>query len=38
MGLTVIAADGGGMKSRNYGVFDRGPDRHTHGSDPEPAA
>jgi hypothetical protein len=39
MGLTVIAADGGGgMKSSNYGVFNRGPDGHTHGSDPDPAA
>ena len=26
LGLTVIAADGGGMKSSNYGVFNRGPD------------
>ena len=26
MGLTVVATDGGGMKSSNYGVFDRGPD------------
>ena len=26
MGLTVVAADGGGMKSSNYGVFSRGPD------------
>ena len=29
MGLTVVAADGGGMKSSNYGVFSRGPDGHT---------
>ena len=28
MGLTVAAADGGGMKSSNYGVFSRGPDGH----------
>ena len=28
MGLTVVAADGGGMKSSNYGVFSRGPDGH----------
>ena len=32
MGLTVIAADGGGMKSSNYGVFSRGPDGHTSAS------
>jgi hypothetical protein len=38
MGLTVVATDGGGMKSSNYGVFDRGPDGHTHGSDQDPAA
>ena len=44
MGLTVVAADGGGMKSSNYGVFSRGPDGHTrpdghtHGSDQDPAA
>jgi hypothetical protein len=43
-GLTVSAADGGGLKSSNYGVFSRGPDGHTHGhgghnnSDPEAAA
>jgi len=30
-GLTVVAADGGGMKSSNYGVFSRGPDGHTGG-------
>ncbi len=29
LGLTVVAADGGGMKSSNYGVFSRGPDGHT---------
>jgi hypothetical protein len=33
MGLTVVATDGGGMKSSNYGVFNRGPDGHTHGHD-----
>jgi hypothetical protein len=34
MGLTVVAADGGGgLKSSNYGVFSRGPDGHTHGHD-----
>jgi hypothetical protein len=44
MGLTVVAADGGGMKSSNYGVFNRGPDGHTVGngghsnSDPDAAA
>src|ERR1043165_5685312 len=45
MGLTVVAADGGGgMKSSNYGVFSRGPDGHTVGngghsnSDPATAA
>ena len=37
MGLTGVAADGGGMKSSNYGVFSRGPDGHTHGSDQDPA-
>lgn len=37
MGLTVVAADGGGMKSSNYGVFSRGPDGHTVGSDQDPA-
>jgi hypothetical protein len=38
LGLTVVAADGGGLKSSNYGVFRRGPDGHTHGSDQDPAA
>jgi hypothetical protein len=44
MGLTVVATDGGGLKSSNYGVFSRGPDGHTHShdghntSDPDPAA
>jgi len=39
MGLTVVvAADGGGMKSSNYGVFSRGPDGHTQGSEQDPAA
>ena len=33
LGLTVVAADGGGLKSSNYGVFSRGPDGHTHGQD-----
>ncbi len=44
MGLTVVAADGGGMKSSNYGVFRRGPNGHTgsnggrSNSDPDAAA
>jgi hypothetical protein len=38
LGLTTLAADGGGMKSSDYGVFNRGPDGHTSGSDQEPAA
>jgi hypothetical protein len=39
MGLTVVATDGGGgMKSSNYGVFNRGPDGHMVGSDQDPAA
>jgi len=38
MGLTATAADGGGMKSSNYGVFSRGPDGHTTPSEPDPAA
>jgi hypothetical protein len=44
MGLTVVAADGDGMKSSNYGVFSRGPDGHTSAhdghsnSDPDAAA
>jgi hypothetical protein len=33
LGLAVIAADGGGLKSSNYGVFSRGPDGHTNGHD-----
>jgi hypothetical protein len=37
LGLTTLASDGGGMKSSDYGVFNRGPDGHTSGSDPEPA-
>ncbi len=31
LGLTVVAADGSGMKSSNYGVFNRDPDGHTSG-------
>jgi len=38
LGLTVLAIDGGQMKSSNYGVFSRGPDGHTGGSDRDPAA
>jgi len=38
LGLTVVASDGGRMKSSNYGVFSRGPDGHTSGSDQDPAA
>jgi hypothetical protein len=38
LGLTVHATNGGGMKSSNYGVFNRGPDGHTSGSDQDPAA
>ena len=39
LGLTGPASDGGsGMKSSNYGVFSRGPDGHTSGSDQDPAA
>ena len=34
LGLTVLAADGDGAKSSDYGVFNRGPDGHTSGSDP----
>ena len=39
LGLTVHGtANGGRMKSSNYGVFSRGPDGHTQGgSDPEAA-
>ena len=28
LGLTVLASDGEGMKSSDYGVFSRGPDGH----------
>jgi hypothetical protein len=38
LGLTVHATNGGGLKSSNYGVFSRGPDGHTSGSDPDPTA
>jgi len=36
LGLTVATADGDGMKSSDYGVFNRGPEGHT--SDPDSAA
>ncbi|WP_065752446.1 hypothetical protein [Bradyrhizobium paxllaeri] len=36
LGLTVLAKDGDGMKSSDYGVFSRGPDGHQ--SDPDSAA
>lgn len=36
LGLTVATSHGSaGMKSSNFGVFNRGPDGHRHG-DPEP--
>lgn len=35
MGLTVLAADGDGAKSSDYGVFSRGPSGHTGASDAE---
>ena len=40
LGLGAIGVDGGvGLKSSNYGVFDRGPDGHTqNGSEPDAAA
>jgi hypothetical protein len=32
LGLTVVTSDGGaGIKSSNYGVFNRGPDSHRQG-------
>ena len=38
LGLAALATDGIGMKSSSYGVFNRGPEGHTHGgSDPEAA-
>lgn len=33
LGLTALACDGEGMKSSDYGVFSRGPDGHSDGSD-----
>jgi hypothetical protein len=38
MGLAAVASDGQGMKSSDYGVFSRGPDGHTSGSDQDPTA
>ena len=38
LGLTVVASDGGRMKSSDYGVVSRGPDGHTGGSDHEQGA
>jgi len=35
LGLTVVTTDGGGMKSSNFGMFNRGPDGHRQ-SDPDP--
>jgi hypothetical protein len=35
LGLAALASDGGRMKSSDYGVFRRGPDGHTGGSDKE---
>lgn len=33
LGLTVVTPEGmAGMKSSNYGVFDRGPDGHLQGT------
>jgi hypothetical protein len=35
MGLTVVTTDGvTGMKSSNFGVFDRGPSGHRQGDEP----
>ncbi len=36
LGLTALAADGNGAKSSSYGVFRRGPDGHSSGSDEDP--
>ena len=39
LGLGVVTTDGAaGMKSSNFGVFDRGPDGHRHGEGPEGSA
>jgi hypothetical protein len=37
LGLNALASDGGGMKSSDYGVFNRGPDGHTSSSDSDAA-
>ena len=36
LGLTVVATDGNGMKSSDYGVFNRGPEGHAADPEPEP--
>jgi hypothetical protein len=38
LGLNALASDGEGMKSSDYGVFNRGPDGHTSGSESDSAA
>jgi hypothetical protein len=39
LGLTVATTDGAaGMKSSNFGVFNRGPASHRDGGDSEPGA
>ncbi len=39
LGLTAVTTDGvAGMKSSNFGVFNRGPDGHRQGEEPEGAA
>jgi hypothetical protein len=35
LGLTVVTTDGGGMKSSNFGMFNRGPDGHRQSGDSE---
>ena len=35
LGLTVVATNGNGMKSSDYGVFSRGPDGHVSDADPD---
>jgi hypothetical protein len=37
MGLSVLASDGSGQKSSNYGVFRRGPGGHISGQGQDPA-
>ena len=36
LGLTVLAKDGDGTKSSDYGVFNRGPEGHMAGTDSDP--